>query len=371
MLEPDTLAKVLENAGLRAFKHSDQGQRFRETIRLRDISDVLSATPLPHDDIRTIRAGRYIECSSVDSLTHALADGATLIINNAHQRFKPIRRINAEVGKALASQAQTNLYFSQPGHGGFATHYDTHDVLVLQVSGAKSWKIYEPTTVHPLFVAKAHDRKPPLEAPYLETTLSAGDILYVPRGHWHSAFAEQQSSLHLTVGLVQPTGVDFMNWLAAELTESPKWRQSWHSAPDRHFSKLATELISRLSDRATANHYLEHFRSRILNNQAVNVPLIFPGGEHSLSEQMILAVRPAYSRIEYTDQCITVRFEGKKVFISLKAEPFLRFLEPKCSVTVRQAYEAVPTLERTTVAKLIRRLVVEGYIEVSIDEGVL
>ena len=34
---------------------------------------------------------------------------------------------------------QINAYITPPENQGFAAHYDTHDVFVLQVSGSKRW----------------------------------------------------------------------------------------------------------------------------------------------------------------------------------------------------------------------------------------
>ena len=55
-----------------------------------------------------------------------------------------------DLGAALAQPLQVNAYLTPPGNQGFATHYDTHDVFVLQVDGRKRWRIHPPVLPDPL-----------------------------------------------------------------------------------------------------------------------------------------------------------------------------------------------------------------------------
>ena len=73
-----------------------------------------------------------------------------------------------------------NVYLTPPGTQGFAPHFDDVDVFILQLEGKKHWRLYEP---------KPEDRLPRFSSrnftqneigdPCLETTLDAGDMLYV------------------------------------------------------------------------------------------------------------------------------------------------------------------------------------------------
>ena len=61
---------------------------------------------------------------------------------------------------------------------------------------------------------------------YLECTLRKGDVLYLPRGHWHNVNPLDEVSLHLTLGVFIPNGVEFLLWLVDECTELPEAREN-------------------------------------------------------------------------------------------------------------------------------------------------
>ena len=76
--------------------------------------------------------------------------GATIIFNQLHKRVPALARLCAALGRQFSSRVQTNVYLTPPEAQGFAPHWDTHDVFVLQVSGAKRWTIYDTKVSLPL-----------------------------------------------------------------------------------------------------------------------------------------------------------------------------------------------------------------------------
>jgi bifunctional lysine-specific demethylase and histidyl-hydroxylase NO66 len=134
------------------------------------------------------------------------ADGATLVLQGLHRIWPPLIDFARELGADLGQPLQINAYLTPPGNQGFAAHYDTHDVFVLQVDGRKRWRIHEPALPDPLerqpWGGRADEVSATAEGPpVLDVTLQPGDALYLPRGWLHSAQAEGDSSLHLTVGI--------------------------------------------------------------------------------------------------------------------------------------------------------------------------
>jgi hypothetical protein len=114
---------------------------------------------------------------------------------------------------------QVNLYASWTSKEAFGLHFDDHDVVVLQLEGAKRWKIHEPTRVDPLRI-DVEAPEPPVGDPATEILLRTGDMLYLPRGWWHAVAAAEGRSLHLTCGLKPTTGADLLTWLADQLRAS-------------------------------------------------------------------------------------------------------------------------------------------------------
>ncbi|MEJ3749270.1 cupin domain-containing protein [Actinomycetes bacterium KLBMP 9797] len=152
------------------------------------------------------------------------AGGATLVLQGLHRIWPPLVDFAADLSAELGHPAQVNAYLTPPANQGFATHYDTHDVFVLQVDGRKRWRIHEPVVPDPLERQPWGGRADEVAAvaagpPALEAVLAPGDALYLPRGWLHSARAEGGQSLHLTVGvraLTRYALVEALLGLAAE-----------------------------------------------------------------------------------------------------------------------------------------------------------
>ena len=134
------------------------------------------------------------------------ADGATLVLQGLHRLWPPLIEFAGRLASELAAPVGVNAYLTPAGNRGFATHYDTHDVFVLQVGGRKRWRVHAPVLVDPLERQAWGGRADEVGAvsespPVLDTVLEPGDSLYLPRGWLHAAEALGEPSLHLTLGV--------------------------------------------------------------------------------------------------------------------------------------------------------------------------
>ncbi|WP_083673002.1 JmjC domain-containing protein [Micromonospora sp. CB01531] len=157
------------------------------------------------------------------------ADGATLVLQGLHRTWPALGDFTRELGTALAQPVQVNAYLTPAGSQGFATHYDTHDVFVLQVDGRKHWRIHPPVLPDPLerqpWGGRADEVAATAEGPAaLDVVLAPGDALYLPRGWLHSAQAQERSSLHLTVGIRALTRYALVEELLALAADDPRLR---------------------------------------------------------------------------------------------------------------------------------------------------
>ena len=160
----------------------------------------------------TAQALQMARMSGDDGLTYLageFAKGSTITFNSAEEYWLPITRIVDDLKRSLASDVKCNVYCTPPDSQGFDTHVDAHDVLVLQTSGSKTWRIHEvqeelPVESSPLssemFPRLASDM-PDYGDPAREVLLRPGDLLYLPRGVPHSAASTTEHSIHLTIGL--------------------------------------------------------------------------------------------------------------------------------------------------------------------------
>jgi cupin superfamily protein len=164
-----------------------------------------------------------------DKVMSLYADGATVVLQGLHRIWPPIIDFTRRLGAELRQPLQVNAYLTPAGNKGFATHYDTHDVFVLQVDGTKRWRIHPPVLSDPLerqaWGGRAEEVAATAEGPAaLDVVLAAGDALYLPRGWLHSAEAQGERSLHLTIGVRALTRYAIVEELLALAAEDARLR---------------------------------------------------------------------------------------------------------------------------------------------------
>lgn len=142
------------------------------------------------------------------ALVHrAFEDGYTLNVNDVATHHVGLRRLVHALTARLGLCPHPNLYFTPPWSRAFDLHFDTHDVLVVQLAGAKEWRVYPRIETNPTDMSSdgSSVERAAVGAPVLDVILEAGDTLYVPRGFVHEAYTDDALSLHLTFGMVMGT----------------------------------------------------------------------------------------------------------------------------------------------------------------------
>ena len=171
-----------------------------------------------------------------------IAKGATLIITAVENYHDGINALQQSLSEELSERVQINAYFSPGDAPGFRNHYDTHDLFIVQTEGSKKWTIGGVSHPLPLESQSHLDYQPPIEEP-VELILRKGDVLYLPRGMWHSAFASEGPSLHLAVGIHHATRIDFLEWLLERAKHDVDMRRNLKKIGD---AEDACEEIRRL-----------------------------------------------------------------------------------------------------------------------------
>lgn len=126
--------------------------------------------------------------------------GSSLILNNLQRYHEPVALLCDALTRIWGVRVNVNCYITPPHTQGFPLHFDSHDVLLLQVAGTKIWNL------HPPFVelADAGHQRDAYDEPTDEPeriVLAAGEALYLPRGVLHEGKASDSLSMHLTVGI--------------------------------------------------------------------------------------------------------------------------------------------------------------------------
>jgi hypothetical protein len=193
-----------------------------------------------------------------DKVLAALADGATLVLQALHRTWPPLVEFGSALAGELGHPVQINAYVTPPQNQGFAPHYDVHDVFVLQVAGRKQWRIHEPVVRAPLDDDAWENHRAAVaakaaEPPLIDTVLEPGDALYLPRGTIHSAVAQGETSIHLTVGVHPVSRYQLVRHLLELAQDDPELRTSLPMGVDLGDpAVLADELaatVARLHER--------------------------------------------------------------------------------------------------------------------------
>ena len=205
--------------------------------------------------------------------------GATLVVSQFHEMHAPLARFCRGLERVFLHPVQANIYLTPPGSQGFRIHYDTHDVVVLQVEGTKRWRVWPGQPLpHPTRrIPWAGGGSVQPEGEPVTLTLAPGDALYLPRGVMHDAEVDEDASgasLHITVGLFEPAWAevlrDLLLLLETDAAEGVALRQgfpSWRLADPDAAPALAAGAAERLNGLATPAA-LERLALRLLDRLA-------------------------------------------------------------------------------------------------------
>jgi len=349
--DPAEMSFIEKVMGVRVLHCRDlREDRFRSLLSFESLDAVLGTFGLRAPQIRVVRLDSdivqsdYCRDALVDpaKVARLFADGATVIFEALHDRHEPLGRLCGALTAHSGARTQTNIYLTPPRAQGFKPHWDTHDVFVLQVEGSKRWRLYDGGRLAPL---KSERFDPAIHEPGLvlaEFTLSAGDALYVPRGIMHAAESLDDTSLHITLGMIAYTWAEFATHCFAELVErSPPWRENlpygFAAEEANGFLGIGGALSERLStvgselDPATVlSARLDGLRNGIARHGADY--LAQAAGAEFLTPDDTVQARPhVHGRIEIRDERVVFVAGARELDFPKRAER-----------TVRQAISGTP-----------------------------
>ncbi len=218
--------------------HADQPGRFAGLISIDDVDRIVTSTDMRDGELMLADAakGSIDKSSYVDNhgfvdrgaVAKAYRRGATIILNQAQRIVPALGQLCQGLEHAFSAHIQTNLYLTPPDAQGFGTHFDNHDVFVIQAEGEKLWRLYDVPLDLPFRGERYQSSIHQAGELRSEFTLKAGDCAYVPRGMMHDASTSGSgASLHITVGLITKTWADLMLEAVSEVALSaPEFRRS-------------------------------------------------------------------------------------------------------------------------------------------------
>lgn len=207
-------------------------------------------------------------------LAIALAQGASLILDDAQELAPRVRDLMGIFQDSLHTDAFANLYAGWHSQNAFNRHWDAQEAMVLQLAGRKRWRVWRPTRLHPL-QNDSEPPAPPTAAPAWEGVLNDGDVLYIPRGWWHDAFPLNEPSLHLTVSLTPPTALDYLGWVMSRLRDQADLRASLPSSGHAWQSEMAARIFTLVAETLRAaplTEFQRQWEANIRPNPYINLP---------------------------------------------------------------------------------------------------
>jgi len=248
----------------------------------------------------------------LEALYGHLRHGATLIVDAVEQASPRLAILCDGLARCFGTYPQINAYVNFRDIESFGLHWDDHDTIVAQIAGRKAWRVFRPTAKTPLLHGAEVDC-PPSGEPAWDAELVAGDVLYLPRGWWHAPCGVNEPSLHLTIGLPQPTGLDLLDWLMNRLGLEAVARRDLpqFAAPDvrRAYARTLKDILDRLWDEGIVDAYVSERRGLLGVRSRPSLP--FAAMEPPLPPSTAFRIR--YNGATYTEETVceevgTVRF---------------------------------------------------------------
>jgi len=337
-------------------------------LRLDDVDGLLTNSGLRTPALRVAKDGAVLP-SSQFTRTATLAgvampglvdarrvldlfeDGATVVFQGMHRYWPPLTDLVRNLELTLGHPCQANAYLTPPGSRGFALHSDSHDVFVFQTHGTKQWEVHDATGVR-------------------EVLMEPGTSMYLPTGTPHAAHTQETASLHVTVGINQVTWREVVNRAVQAALDRSDLDTPLPAGYPEHVDAFAAELgemLRRVGDgvlatdaRTAASTEVERF----LTSRAT----VVRGGlrdrlaVRELHDRTRLRRRPqAPCVLVPDDDRIRVLLGDRELRVPARLREPLEHI--RTHPELRPA-DLAPWLDASSRAVLLRRLVVEGLLEV-------
>jgi hypothetical protein len=209
---------------------------------------------------RVDTAARGIERVAISERLFGLyLDGATIILNQTHHALPGIAATCRMLAHELRFPVQCNIYVTPPSSQGFHPHTDPHEILILQITGSKSFLLYPP------------------DGSTSEIEMMPGDTLYIPRGLRHEARTSGKPSIHLSIGMKPGYAFDLLSELAAFARELPAFQSpiphlALGAATREGFEEEFLRNLTALLSTATVSAMIDRRYRKLVDSQVRGWP---------------------------------------------------------------------------------------------------
>lgn len=382
LIAPCTLEEFFSNHYEKAFLLNQRGEPgyYDEVLTEADL-DLFFSLDLNPVGIKLARDGelipvekwtRVIESSNRSSVTIAdvekifryYYEGTTIVINAAEKKIPRLAKACSAIEQETRLLFQANVYITPPGSRGFSMHYDDHDIFTLQVKGSKKWKLYDAGAELPA------SKRPFRKAPelILEPELNPGDLLYMPRGLVHEAFATAVSTIHVNFSCKPVYGFHLVESLAKFAEDEDvffrKMIPNALATEDelRNYKATFAEKLAALIEKYGVETLLQKQDDQFIAKQGIDLTgrLTDALALEKLNKNSLVAKRKDIAfGFAKTPEGITLSFGEQAITIPKIIDPVL-FLEDK-PFKVAEVRGLITDEGRL---QLVRRLVEAGFLQI-------
>jgi ribosomal protein L16 Arg81 hydroxylase len=355
----DYLTRNLRASEIRVIKLGQKTSPFEYTVAAEPIDQQTQAEDMLVD---------------IGKVLSAYSNGYTIVmqgIDSINARFHELIR---EMEEASSFSIFPNAYLTPAQAQGFPIHADDHDVLVWQIYGEKTWRIYEQ-----LEASTMKRLKVPTDVKVLsEFRLQRGDVIYIPAGYPHEARTSMVQSGHVTLGLHSKKNCDIITAIIKKITEqNVELRQSSVLATRgkgslESFERSIAILRSHLEDRKFLETCVRHFKLQQLTKRksarAKGISDIDMVDEIS-PKTKITVYRSAGGTVDVTETSIGLYFRGSKIDFPLSMSCIVDFIVKNESFLYAELLDIATNLPEEAIRKIVKKLVVDGLISIGVSEN--
>lgn len=346
-------------------------------LTLSDVERLLPLLRVAPDSLRIVKNGQPVELASSvnenDAVLAAYQAGATIILQALHKYWPPLTRLCNSLAREFSCPFQVNAYLTPPAVAearGLGIHYDVHDVFVLQLLGAKRWRLYQAPIRLPLENDSFDPKRSNYGKPRMTFELDPGDCLYIPRGYIHEAMVQGRTSasLHLTIGMKSLTWMHLIQAVVQVAGEhDAKLRMSLpmdftDDSRRRLLRKTFRTAIERLSTGRYIERAVDAMADDLLHEQRATLDHRLADFEECPSIDLDTTVhgrREIVASLVRRNSQLLLAFQGKQIAMPGRLNATIRFVMDTPSFRVA---DLPGDLDAASKIVLVRRLVREGFL---------
>ncbi|MEH2204486.1 MAG: cupin domain-containing protein [Nostoc sp.] len=315
-----------------------------------------------------------------DRLFVLFNQGHTIIVRAGDRSIFKLANYCSDLERELKIYLQFKIYISPANSRGFIPHIDDHDVLILQTTGTKIWRLYhspvklpcsEENPSSPNYANKRYKGEffHQVGIPQFEVELKPGDLLYIPRGLIHEALTTDTASVHININLYPNYWFQLFQEVVELAQAQPEFRRAipnalMNEADKIKFKERFRQLTHSLIDNLDVDELLERKFDKFLSSKRFDDQNRFKDSIllNKLNLNSILSRRKnLIYKIDRDEKNVYVKFYNKKL-------DFPRFFEPSLKLMFQDECFAVKDIGELITdegkIELATKFIQEGFLKI-------